>query len=51
MQADRYELHDLQEIKGKISSTVLTGFELELTNIFGAAPDEDEEVLQQDPAV
>jgi len=51
MQADKYMLHDLQEIRGKISSTVLTGFELELTNIFGAAPDEDEEVLQQDPAV
>jgi len=48
MQADRYELHDLQEIKGKISSTVLTGFELDLTHIFGAAADEDEEVLPQD---
>jgi Uma2 family endonuclease len=50
MQADKYVLHDLQEIKGKISSTVLTGFELDLTHIFGAAPDEDEKVgLTQDP--
>jgi Uma2 family endonuclease len=48
MQADKYMLHDLQEIRGKISSTVLTGFELDLTHIFGAAPDEDEEVLPQD---
>lgn len=51
MQADKYVLHDLQEIRGKISSTVLTGFELDLTHIFGAAPEDDEEVLQQDPAV
>lgn len=48
MQADKYVLHDLQEIRSKISSTVLTGFELDLTHIFGAAPDEDEEVLPQD---
>ncbi len=35
MQEDKYVLHDLQEISGKISSTVLTGFELELGHIFG----------------
>lgn len=35
MQGDQYILHDLQEISGKISSTVLTGFELELGHIFG----------------
>lgn len=35
MQEDKYVLHDLQEINGKISSTVLTGFELELGHIFG----------------
>jgi Uma2 family endonuclease len=35
MQEDKYVLHDLQEIRGKISSTVLTGFELELGHIFG----------------
>ena len=35
MQEDKYVLHDLQEINGKISSTVLTGFEMELGHIFG----------------
>ena len=35
MQEDKYVLHDLQEISGKISSTVLTGFELDLGHIFG----------------
>lgn len=35
MQGDKYFLHDLQEISGKISSTVLTGFELDLGHIFG----------------
>ena len=35
MQEDKYVLHDLQEISGKINSTVLTGFELELGHIFG----------------
>ncbi|MDX2066941.1 MAG: Uma2 family endonuclease [Haliscomenobacter sp.] len=35
MQEDKYVLHDLQEITGKISSTVLNGFELDLGHIFG----------------
>jgi hypothetical protein len=34
-------LHDLQEISGKISSTVLAGFELELGHIFGEEMQEE----------
>lgn len=41
MQEDKYVLHDLQEISGKISSTVLTGFELELGHIFGEEMQEE----------
>jgi Uma2 family endonuclease len=41
MQEDKYVLHDLQEISGKISSTVLTGFELELGHIFGEETQEE----------
>ncbi|MDX2069930.1 MAG: Uma2 family endonuclease [Haliscomenobacter sp.] len=41
MQEDKYVLHDLQEITGKISSTVLTGFELELGHIFGEETQEE----------
>ena len=42
MQEDKYVLHDLQEISGKINSTVLTGFELELGHIFGEEMQEGE---------
>lgn len=41
MQEDKYVLHDLQEITGKISSTVLAGFELELGHIFGEEMQEE----------
>ena len=41
MQEDKYVLHDLQEISGKISSTVLAGFELELGHIFGEEMQEE----------
>lgn len=41
MQEDKYVLHDLQEITGKISSTVLAGFELELGHIFGEETQEE----------
>ncbi|AEE52843.1 Uma2 family endonuclease [Haliscomenobacter hydrossis] len=47
MQEDKYVLHDLQEISGKISSTVLTGFELDLGHIFGTEESIEEDVTEK----